>query len=148
MKFSKALNKLLSERNISQAKLSGLTGISRSSISEYLSSDHEPSKERKRNIAAALGLHEDYFEIIASDEEPDISELVNLPVRVAAKLMGKSVEWVCKGLQDGVFPWGYGVKLGKWSYFISPKKFTEYTGIEVYKKKADTVDFPEDELPY
>lgn len=148
MKFSKELNKLLSERNISQAKLSGLTGISRSSISEYLSSDHEPSKERKRNIAAALGLQEDYFEVIAPDEEPDMSELVNLPVRVAAKLMGKSVEWVCKGLQDGVFPFGYGVKLKDWSYFISPKKFTEYTGIEVYKKKADTVDFPEDELPY
>lgn len=34
-------------------------------------------------------------------------------------------------LRDGVFPWGYAVKLTNWSYFISSVKFTEYTGIKV-----------------
>ena len=44
---------------------------------------------------------------------------------------GKSKEWVKQGLRDGVFPWGYAVKLTNWSYFISSVKFTEYTGIKV-----------------
>ena len=52
-------------------------------------------------------------------------------VPLAAKLMKKSKEWVMQGLRDGVFPWGYAVKLTNWSYFISSVKFTEYTGIEV-----------------
>ena len=45
--------------------------------------------------------------------------------------MNKSKEWIMQGLRDGVFPWGYAVKLGKWSYFISSVKFTECTGIEI-----------------
>ena len=45
--------------------------------------------------------------------------------------MGKSIQFVAKGLQDGVFPWGYAVKMKDWSYFISSVKFTEYTGIKV-----------------
>ena len=36
------------------------------------------------------------------------------------------------GLQRNVFPFGYAVKRERrWSYYISPMKFTEYTGIEV-----------------
>ena len=45
--------------------------------------------------------------------------------------MGKSKEFVMQGLRDGVFPWGYAVKMKNWSYFISSVKFTEYTGIEI-----------------
>jgi hypothetical protein len=37
------------------------------------------------------------------------------------------------GLQDGVFPFGYAVKISgkRFSYYISPKKFSEYTGLAV-----------------
>ena len=58
-------------------------------------------------------------------------DCVNVPVPVAAALMGKSRAWVMQGLQDGVFPWGYAVRMKKWSYFISSVKFTEHTGIPV-----------------
>ena len=96
-----------------------------------MSGRNEPSEERRREIARKLGVQEDYFEKFGPITEIVQDECVNVPVIVAARLMGKSKEWVAQGLQDGVFPWGYAVKMGKWSYFISSVKFTEYTGITV-----------------
>lgn len=50
----------------------------------------------------------------------------------AARLMHKRPAFVRQGLRDGVFPWGYAVKTGtRYSYYISPAKFTEYTGISI-----------------
>ena len=59
-------------------------------------------------------------------------KVFNVPVAVAAKLMNKNVEFLYMGLQQGIFPFGYGVKTStKYSYFISSVKFEEYTGIKV-----------------
>ena len=58
------------------------------------------------------------------------------PLQVS-KLLGKSYNWVTKGLQDGVFPWGYAVKLKKWSYYINPEKFEEHTGIKLERSEKD-----------
>ena len=34
--------------------------------------------------------------------------------------------------QKGIFPFGYAVKMStQWTYYISPQKFTEHTGITV-----------------
>lgn len=132
MTFANKLKNLMDELNLTQTKLSNLTGIGKSSISQYLSGKNEPSKSRKKEIAHALGVQETYFETfeaVATVQRED--GVVNVPVTLAAKLMNKSKEWVMQGLQNGVFPWGYAVKLTNWSYFISSKKFTEYTGIEV-----------------
>ena len=82
-------------------------------------------------------MREDYFEAYTTPAVPVKSAYVNLPVELAAKLMTKSKEFVMQGLRDGVFPWGYAVKLAKWSYFISPVKFEEYTGIPVPMNEAD-----------
>ena len=55
-----------------------------------------------------------------------------LSVAECASLMGVSEQFVRVGLQMGVFPWGYAVKMSsQWTYFISPVKFTEHTGIRV-----------------
>lgn len=55
-----------------------------------------------------------------------------LAVRDAANLMNVSEQFIRIGLQRGIFPWGYAVKLStKWTYFISVHKFEEYTGINV-----------------
>lgn len=137
MNFGETLKNLMKDLGISQTKLSELTGIGRSSISQYLSGKNEPSGERRRKMALALGVQEDYFELF--DPVADISQdvCVNVPLPVAAKLMGKSREWVAQGLQEGIFPWGYAVKLSKWSYFISSVKFTEYTGIPVPVKQKE-----------
>ena len=57
------------------------------------------------------------------------------PVLVA-KLMNKSPQFVRIGLQRGALPIGSAVKNGKWSYYISPKLFEEYTGLDT-KKEAE-----------
>ncbi|WP_446786815.1 hypothetical protein [Macellibacteroides fermentans] len=55
----------------------------------------------------------------------------NLPIREAARLMGKSDQFVRLGLQRGAFPFGTAVKVSsKYTYYISPKKFYEYIGRE------------------
>lgn len=55
----------------------------------------------------------------------------NLTVQEAARLMGKSQDFVRIGLQRNILPFGYAVKTGKarYSYFISREKFIETTGI-------------------
>lgn len=131
MSFAEKLKSLMKELDLSQSKLSYLTGIGKSSISQYLSGKNEPSKERKKEIARKLGVQEDYFDTFESAATVQNDGVFNLPVSLAAKLMGKSKDWVRQGLRDGVFPWGYAVKLTNWSYFISSVKFTEHTGIKV-----------------
>lgn len=130
MTFAEKLKRLMKEQNLTQANVKTLTGIGASSISQYLSGKNEPSKKRKKEIAVALGVQEDYFDAFIPVAKIQ-KGAYNLPVKVAAKLMGKSAEWVYQGLRDGVFPWGYAVKLESWSYFISSVKFTELTGIKI-----------------
>ena len=47
MKFADKLQSLMTERGISQAKLSELTGIGKSSISQYLSGKNQPTVQRR-----------------------------------------------------------------------------------------------------
>lgn len=54
-----------------------------------------------------------------------------LSVKDAAKLMGKTEQFVRIGLQRNILPFGWAVPMGKeWSYFISRSKFEEFTGIK------------------
>lgn len=49
-----------------------------------------------------------------------------------AKLLEKSPQFVRIGLQRGILPFGYAVKMsGKYTYHISRNKVYEYLGIEV-----------------
>lgn len=131
MSFASKLGELMKSLDMSQTKLSEMTGIGKSSISQYLSGRNEPARERKRDIARALGVQDDYFDEFLPVPEVQTDEVLNVPVPLAARLMRKSQDWIKQGLRDGVFPWGYAVKLKKWNYFISSVKFTEYTGIKV-----------------
>lgn len=54
----------------------------------------------------------------------------------AAKLMGVSDQFVRIGLQKGVLPFGYAVKRGRWTYYISPVLFSQYTGIPIEEVNA------------
>lgn len=129
--FSEVLKRAMLEKRMTATALSLATGIGKPSISQYLSGKNEPLTERKAVIAEALGLAPDYFEQTAIEESGDLVK-PNLPVMTAARLMGKSKEFVYQGLREGIFPWGYAVKMGSnWSYYISAKKFTECTGIRV-----------------
>ena len=55
----------------------------------------------------------------------------SMTIAEAAKLMGVSMQFVRVGLQKGILPFGYAVKIskGRFTYFISRQKFSEHTGI-------------------
>lgn len=59
----------------------------------------------------------------------------NVPVNVAAKIMGKSPMFIRIGLQKGILPIGIAFKTNdcheKYDYYISPQLLMEYTGAKI-----------------
>ncbi|MFS0749556.1 hypothetical protein [Oceanobacillus sp. 1P07AA] len=56
-------------------------------------------------------------------------ETLNIRVSDAAKVLGKSEQFVRVGLQRNLLPIGTAVKLSsRWTYHISPKKLRDYVG--------------------
>lgn len=52
-----------------------------------------------------------------------------ISVKEAAKIMGKSEQFVRIGLQRGLLPFGNAIKMSSiYTYYISPKLFEEYVG--------------------
>ena len=139
MKFSEKLRKAMKELNLTQAQMVGMIGKSKASISQYLSDKQVPSEAKQRDIAVALGLEEDYFSelddrmVVLPPLEVRNGIIPRLSVMDAAGMMGVSHRTVCIGLQQGVFPWGYGIHTSehKWVYFINARRFAEIEGINV-----------------
>lgn len=138
MMFNEKLKKAMQDLGISQAQLVGLTGIGKSSISQYLSGKNIPTEERQKNIAVSLGLAPDYFE--KDDAETVVMKpskcsdgIATLTLQQVAKVMHKHTNTIALGLQQGVFPWGYAIRTSehRWSYFINARRFAEIEGIEV-----------------
>lgn len=49
-----------------------------------------------------------------------------------AKLLGKSPQFVRIGLQRGILPFGYAIKMSTvWTYHVSEAKVYEYLGKEI-----------------
>ena len=115
MTFSEKLKQAMQELHLNQRQVCGMTGKSKGSVSQYLSGKQIPSDDVQSAIAVALGLESDYFS--KSDEQVVVlptAELRNgviprLDVEKAAKLLQMNHNTVRKGLQQGVFPWGYGI---------------------------------------
>ena len=126
MKFSEKLKKAMQQLGINQAQVVGLTGKSKGSISMYLNDKTVPSEKVQSDIAVSLGLAPDYFE--QEDAEGKIKKM--LPEE-AAVFLGMDKGTVRKGLQQGVFPWGYAVKTSenRWAYFINARRFAEIEGV-------------------
>ena len=110
-----------------------MTGCSKASVSQYLSGKNVPSEAKQREIAEALGLQSDYF----TWPEPETARAVQrgqmkrmLPEE-AGKILGIGKAAVRAGLQQGVFPWGYGIHMpsGKWVYVINAERFAQIEGI-------------------
>lgn len=58
-----------------------------------------------------------------------MSEPQNVKVADAAKMIGKSQQFVRIGLQREILPFGYAVQMSSiWTYHISPKLLKEYIG--------------------
>lgn len=136
MKFSEKLKQAMQELNLNQAQIVGLTGKSKGSISMYLNDKTTPSEKVQSDIAVSLGLAPNYFE--QNDAKAVVQKVKNgtipeLDVKIAAKLLGMNHNTVRKGLQQGVFPWGYAIHTSehRWVYFINAQRFAEIEGVEV-----------------
>lgn len=136
--FQEKLQEAMDKLGLNQAKVSAMTGISKASISQYLSGNQVPPESKQREIAASLGLKPDYFQT-----EKKISQILakrgridELPVDVAARLMGMTRSTLEKGLKQGAFPWGYAIKTSEngmrnWRFFINAKSFAIVERIEI-----------------
>lgn len=67
---------------------------------------------------------------------------MNIKVEEAAKLMGKSANYVRLAMQKGMLPIGIAKQSpqGKYSYYISPKLFEEFTGIKIEEIKKENIE--------
>lgn len=138
MKFSEKLKAAMQQLNLTQSQVVGMTGCSKASISQYLSGKNTPSADKQSDIAVSLGLAQDYFEhdmvqtVIVPQKNKD-GVIRRLSVSDAAKILGMNHNTVSKGLQQGVFPWGYAIHTSehRWVYFINAKRFSEIEGIAV-----------------
>ena len=119
----KEIKELLEERGLSQKELAEQVGISASALSQMLKGKTKPRQITLKAIARVLGV-----EVEELDKQPEIDE--RLTVSKAAKLMNKSEQFVRIGLQRNLLPFGVAIKTStKFTYYISSKKFSEYTGI-------------------
>lgn len=133
MKFAEKLKRAMQELNLNQRQVVTLTGKSKGSVSQYLSGKQIPSEDVQSAIATSLGLASDYFTkdderlVILPASEVKDGKIPRLLPEVAATYLGMDKGTVRKGLQQGVFPWGYAVQTSehRWAYFINARRFCE-----------------------
>lgn len=137
MNFNDKLKSAMQHLGINQAKVVSLTGKSKGSISQYISGKQTPSAEVQRDIAVSLGLNPDYFEQNSEQVQLNVKGnadgIKTLDVTEVAKVMHMNHNTVRKGLQQGVFPWGYAIKTSenRWVYFINALRFAEIEGVTI-----------------
>lgn len=139
MLFNEKLKKAMQELHLNQSQVCGMTGKCKGSISQYLSGKQIPSEEVQRDIAVSLGLAEDYFfrdsekvKILPKKERRE-GIIPRMEIQTAAELLQMNHVTVRKGLQQGVFPWGYAIHTSdnRWVYFINAKRFCEIEGVSM-----------------
>lgn len=136
MNFNEKLKQAMQQLGISQAQVVGMTGIGKSSISQYLSGKNVPTAERQKNIAVSLGLEADYFERddftvkLLKKNSGGIAQIRPKDVGTLMRMNHKTVE---EGLKQGIFPWGYAIKTSDnhHRYFINAQRFAEIEGVEI-----------------
>lgn len=127
--FHKQLKQIMKDRGISQADLVRLTGIGKTSISQYLSGAHSPSFKRKKLIADALEIDMDELE---KPIEAVGKTGPKLTPEIVADLLNCDVKTVRADLRSGTCRYGHAVKTStKWTYIIYPIKLSEITGIKL-----------------
>lgn len=131
MSVATNLRRELIRHDMTVAVFSERTGVSKASINKYLAGDVKPAPEILERLAGGLGITADELDI---KREPRMKG-ANISVETAAKLMGKSAQWVRIMLQTHpeMLPIGSAVKLNgnRYTYYISPELFRQYTGIAV-----------------
>ncbi len=132
--FKDRLKRIMDDKNLTQAELSAKSGLSKSNISQYVNGVNVPTGERLKKLADALEVHEDElkYDMALKEEQEKCSS--KLTVKRASELMHVSQQFIRIGIRRGILPIGYAVDVGskgEYTYYISPKLFTEVTGIPV-----------------
>lgn len=139
MLFSEKLKNVMQELHLNQTQVCSMTGKSKGSVSQYLSGKQIPSEVVQRDIAVSLGLAEGFFvrdresvNVLPKKERRE-GIIPRMEINTAAKLLQMNHVTVRKGLQQGVFPWGYAIRTSdnRWVYFINAKRFCEIEGVMV-----------------
>lgn len=131
MSFASRLNQALAERQTSQTELAAAIGKGKSSVSQYISGKNVPKLEVQKQIADFLDCTVEWLNSDVPVNDHTEKGLKNVSVEQAAKMLGKSEQFVRVALQMGTAPFGFAAKNKTvWSYHISPKKLTEYIGKE------------------
>ena len=123
MLFSEKLKQAMQDLHLNQIQVVGLTGKSKGSISQYISGKQVPSEATQRDIAISLDLKKTIFpkgrrRCCISEKEVRNGIIQKLEVTEAAKILGMTHTTVRKGLQQGVFPWGYAIHTSRIDGFI------------------------------
>lgn len=138
--FSEKLRTTMQDLGLNQARLCEITGRSKGAVCQYLSGKRVPTEEIRKDMAISLGLDPEYFlpqqekkAAIPTRKNVEVATIPRLDVETAARMLGINHETVRKGLQQGVFPWGYGIRTSanRWVYFINAKRFAEIEGIAI-----------------
>lgn len=127
MSFASNLKRAMCESCTNTTELAAAVGVSKSSISQYTSGAKFPRAETLDKIAEVLDCT---VEILTSDKSPAEGSFTNnISVAQAARMLGKSEQFVRVSLQQGTAPFGFAVKnKTQYSYHISPYKLKEYMG--------------------
>ena len=135
--FKDKLKEAMETLDLKAAQVSNLTGVGKSSISQYLSGSIEPTKERKETMATALGLPADYFTDENEIKVPSTKRgiIPRLTLAETAGMMGISAQALGNGIRDGAVPWGYAFhgRGDKYVYFINARRFFETERVEGVK---------------
>jgi len=132
--FAERMQAAMDEKQMTQKGLSKLTGINQGSISLYLHGTSKPKQDTLERLEEVLGPLEDPEEKEPESGNQDDGRGSNA-VFLVADAMGTSPDVIRAGIQQGVFPWAYGVKRQKrWVYIINLAKFESVEGIKVKKE--------------
>ena len=129
--FSKNLKKIMSDLHITQAELAAKSGLTKASISQYLSGKNRPRGKALKALAEALEVPDKY---LSDDYTEPLAVPEGLPMRLTPNqvgaLMGVSGQMIRVNLQTGRLPFGYALKGtgDRFRYSINTRKFMEYTG--------------------
>ena len=145
--FASLLKEAMTQAGVNQTQLHDTTQISKASISQYLSGKNLPGKDKIKLLADALNVSEDFltgYDVPVQKVDLQLHPLaqdvssVKTPLKItlaqAARCMGKSRQFVREGLKRGILPFGNAVpgSANNYIYFISPDKFREYVGENLF----------------
>ena len=133
MSFAHNLKSIMSEQNLNQTDLFNLTGIGKSSLSQYLSGRNIPHTRRIAEIAYALGVTINRLTAntcIPREDAPIAIMYQKISIDETARRLGKSSQFIRMALQNGVAPFGFATKVSgnHYDYHISPKLLDAYIG--------------------